>query len=116
MGLKQAIVVRSDLKMGRGKLAAQASHASLLACRMAEKHNREYVNEWEKEGQKKIVLKVASLGELLELYEKMKKEIPCALVQDAGHTQLEPGTITCFAAGPAPEEKVDKFVRHLKLL
>jgi PTH2 family peptidyl-tRNA hydrolase len=116
MGFKQAIIVRTDLKMGKGKLASQAAHASVSAMRKAEKESRKAVEEWEREGQKKIVLKVGSEGELLRLFEVMKKEIPCALVKDAGKTQLEPGTATCFGAGPAEESLIDKYCKGLKLL
>ncbi|MCX8194752.1 MAG: peptidyl-tRNA hydrolase Pth2 [Candidatus Micrarchaeota archaeon] len=116
MALKQVIVIRSDLGMGKGKIAAQVSHASLSAFRQAELRDKFTARKWEAEGQKKIVLKVASEQELLALYEKVRRELPCALVRDAGSTQLEPGTITCFAAGPAEEEKIDKFTKELKLL
>ena len=116
MPLKQAIVIRSDLQMGRGKAAAQASHASLSAYKKCERENPDDAHSWEEEGQKKIVLKVGSEEELLSLYERMKKEIPCALIRDAGHTQLEPGTITCFGAGPAEESLINKYTKELKLL
>lgn len=116
MGLKQAIVVRADLGMGKGKIAAQSSHASLSAYNICRSRDPKAAQAWEEEGQKKVVLKVAGEQELLELYEKMKREIPCALIRDAGHTQLEPGTATCFGAGPADEAKINKYAGHLKLL
>jgi PTH2 family peptidyl-tRNA hydrolase len=116
MSYKQAIIVRADLGMGKGKLAAQSSHASLSAYKLAMARDRDAAHRWEEEGQKKVVLKVASEEELLSLYEKMKREMPCALIRDAGHTQLEPGTLTCFGAGPAEEQLLDKYVGHLKLL
>jgi PTH2 family peptidyl-tRNA hydrolase len=116
VSLKQAIVIRSDLGMGKGKLAAQTSHASLSAYKKCERENPDDANAWEGEGQKKIVLKVGSEEELLSLFEKMKREIPCALIRDAGHTQVEPGSITCFGAGPADESKINKYCKDLKLL
>ncbi len=116
MSLKQAIVVRSDLDLGKGKIAAQVAHASLSAYRKAELADKWVARRWEAEGQKKVVLKVGSEQELLALYEKMKREIPCALIRDAGHTQVEPGTVTCFGAGPAEEAKIDKYAKELKLL
>ena len=116
MPLKQAIIIRSDLQMGKGKAAAQASHASLSAYKKCEREDREAAQRWEEEGQKKIVLKVSSEEELLSLYEKMKREVPCALIRDAGHTQVEPGTITCFGAGPAEESLINKYCKDLKLL
>jgi PTH2 family peptidyl-tRNA hydrolase len=114
--LKQAIIVRGDLGISKGKVAAQAAHASLSAFRKAEISDKFAAREWEAEGQKKVVLKVSSEAELLELYEKMKREIPCALIRDAGHTQVDPGTVTCFGAGPADEAKIDKYTKDLKLL
>lgn len=116
MGLKQAIVIRSDLGMGKGKLAAQTSHASLSAYKKCEREAPEDALAWEEEGQKKIVLKVGSEEELLALYEKMKREVPCALIRDAGHTQVEPGSVTCFGAGPADESLINKYCKDLKLL
>ena len=116
MEIKQVIVVRGDLEMGRGKTAAQVSHASLSAYRKAELADKWLARRWEAEGQKKVVLKVSSEGELLSLFEKMKREIPCALIHDAGKTQLEPGTATCFGAGPADESLINKYTKELKLL
>ena len=114
---KQTIVVRADLKMGKGKLAAQSSHASLSAYKKVQKSNPEIARSWEDEGQMKIVLKVASEDELLEFYNKGKVAgIPCELIRDAGHTQVEPGTITCFAAGPWKESELDAVFGKLKLL
>lgn len=116
MGLKQAIIIRGDLGMSRGKAAGQTAHASVSAYSLTLARKEEDAREWEKEGQKKIVLKVGSEEELLSLYERMKREMPCALIRDAGHTQLEPGTLTCFGAGPAEESAINKHTKDLKLL
>ncbi len=111
--LKQAIILRKDLKMGKGKAIAQALHAALGALKMVPKKVAE---EWERAGAKKIVLKVSSEEELLKLYEKAKEEkLPCYLVRDAGLTQLPPGTPTAIAIGPAEEKKVDRVTKGLKL-
>lgn len=116
MNFKQALVVRTDIGMGKGKTAAQASHASLLAVEKTMQKHPEWVNEWKKTGQTKIVLKVNSEKELLDLFESTKKMLPSALVKDAGHTQVHSGTITCLGIGPAPENKLDQFTGKLKLL
>ncbi|MCX6770457.1 MAG: peptidyl-tRNA hydrolase Pth2 [Candidatus Micrarchaeota archaeon] len=116
MGLKQAIIIRSDLGMSKGKMAGQCAHASVSAYVLARARDADAAREWEEEGQKKIVLKVGSEEELLSLYERMKREMPCALIRDAGKTQLEPGTITCFGAGPAGEALINKYTKELKLL
>jgi len=115
--LKQAIVARSDIKMGKGKLAAQASHASLAAAEDAMKRREEWFQEWKSSGQRKVVLKVQSEEELQELYKRARSaKLPAALIQDKGLTQLEPGTVTCLGIGPGPDEDVDALTGKLKLL
>ncbi|MEM1619063.1 MAG: peptidyl-tRNA hydrolase Pth2 [Desulfurococcaceae archaeon] len=115
--MKQVIVVRTDLKMSKGKLAVQVAHASLMAAFEAYHNFREWFIEWWREGQKKVVLKVDSEKELLELYNKvLDKRLPVALVADAGLTELPPGTTTALAIGPAPDHRVDEITGHLKLL
>ncbi|MEM0074625.1 MAG: peptidyl-tRNA hydrolase Pth2 [Candidatus Micrarchaeaceae archaeon] len=117
MELKQAIVIRSDLKMGKGKLVAQASHASLMGYFETAKRYKKIAREWLDTGEKKIVLKVHSKEELLSLYEQCTHaNIPCALVIDAGLTQLEPGTATTLSIGPWQSDEIDKITRTLKLL
>ena len=112
--MKQLIVVRTDLKMGKGKLAAQVAHASLLAFLKAGYFKR---RKWLKEGMKKIVVKVKSKEELIEIYRKAKNmHIPCEIVRDAGLTQIKPGTITALGIGPEEDKKIDKITRNLKLL
>ena len=64
---KQAIVIRNDLKMGKGKLAAQASHASVSAFIKTQAKDKSLASAWLSEGQKKITLKVNSEEELLSL-------------------------------------------------
>lgn len=114
MEFKQAIVLRADLQMGKGKLVAQGAHASICAYLNANKEERA---EWAESGMKKIALKVNSEPELLEYFQKCKGAgIPVALIHDAGHTQVEPGTITGFGAGPAPENEIDAILGKLKLL
>lgn len=114
---KQTIVVRADLKMGKGKLAAQSSHASLAAYKLVSRIRPPVAKAWEQEGQKKVVLKAGSEAELLEYYNRGKAAgIPCELIRDAGHTQLESGTLTCFAAGPWDERELDAVFGKLKLL
>jgi len=114
---KQTIVIRADLKMGKGKIGGQCSHASVSAYERIRKSDPDIARAWTEEGQKKIVLKVQSESELLEYFKKGQMAgIPCELIRDAGHTQLEPGTITCFGAGPWDEEELDKVFGMLKLL
>lgn len=100
--------------MGKGKIAAQAAHASLGAYKICDEKTKE---AWEKEGSKKVVLRANTLDDLKEIFEKAKKEkLPCFLVKNSGLTQLKKGTITALAIGPAKEEKIDKITKKLKLL
>lgn len=111
--MKQAIVVRADLGMGAGKLAAQSAHASLMAYEDTSEVDR---NAWKSGGQKKIVLKVNGESDLFELADDARRNgLPYAVVRDAGHTQLDPGTVTALAVGPAEESQVDTVTGDLSL-
>ena len=114
MPYKQVILVREDLKLPKGKLAAQSSHASVDAVM---KSDKKMVDLWKKEGGKKIVLKVKDDKELFR-YKQMAEDsgLKTALITDAGHTVLEPGTITCLGIGPDEEEKVDRITGKLKMM
>jgi PTH2 family peptidyl-tRNA hydrolase len=115
--MKQAIVVRSDLRMGKGKLAAQVAHASLSAVEEAMDRRPDWFSEWKREGQAKIVLKVQNEEALHELYKRARAaKLPAALIEDKGLTQLEPGTVTCLGIGPGPEDQLDRITGKLKLL
>ncbi|KVI07515.1 Peptidyl-tRNA hydrolase II domain-containing protein [Cynara cardunculus var. scolymus] len=93
---KMVLVVRNDLKMGKGKIAAQ--------CR------------WEMCGQVKVVVKIESEDDMLVLQERAKSmAIPTHIVIDAGRTQIAPNSRTVMAVlGPA--EMVDDVTGGLKLL
>jgi peptidyl-tRNA hydrolase, PTH2 family len=114
--VKQVIVVRKDLKMGAGKLSAQVAHASVLSYLESVKKDDKVAKAWLNSGQKKIVLAVDDEESLRKLYKAFQyAEVPCALVNDAGLTQLPPGTTTTLGIGPDLAEKIDKFTKPLKL-
>ncbi|HDD26177.1 MAG TPA: peptidyl-tRNA hydrolase [Acidilobales archaeon] len=103
--------------MSKGKLATQVAHAAVEAFIKASKRRGEWVDEWLRQGQKKVVLKVSSLGELMEVYEKAKLlDLPTCIIADAGRTELPPGTITAVGIGPAPSHIIDKVTGRLKTL
>jgi|TARA_B100002003_G_scaffold245604_1_gene273658 PTH2 family peptidyl-tRNA hydrolase len=111
---KQVILVREDLKLPKGKLAAQVSHASVDT---ALKSEPEKVKAWKKDGGKKIVLKVDDEKELFKYKTLADDEgLETALIKDAGHTVVEPGTITCLGIGPDEEEKIDRITGKLKMV
>jgi len=111
---KQVIVVRDDLRLSRGKLAVQVAHASIMGYEISEKNLRE---KWRREGQKKVVLKVSDVKELMMIYEKARKAgLATAYVRDAGLTEIPPGTITAVVIGPEKSEKIDRITGNLPLL
>ena len=111
--MKQAIVAREDIGMGTGKLAAQVAHASLQAYEDADQQQQ---RQWKQGGPKKVVLKGEGEQQLFELAEQAKRSgLPNAIVRDAGHTQLDPGTVTALAVGPAAEADVDSVTGSLSL-
>lgn len=114
MEFKQVIVVRDDLNLSRGKIAVQVAHASILGFLKSDKEKRDL---WLREGQKKVVLKVKSLEELFQLKDRAEKEkIVTAIVEDAGLTEIPPGTITALCIGPDESKKIDKITGNLPLL
>jgi len=113
---KQVIIFRKDIlkKMGKGKLACHACHASVESFKRADE---EVIRRWEKEGSEKVVLKVKDLKRLKEIHKKVKdKKLPCSLIRDAGLTQLKKGTVTCLGIGPVEEKKINGITGKLKLL
>ncbi|MEM3395741.1 MAG: peptidyl-tRNA hydrolase Pth2 [Thermoplasmata archaeon] len=114
---KQVMVVRKDLRLSKGKLAVQVAHAAITAAEHCKKHRKEWFESWFAEGQKKVVVEVENLDALLFHYEMAKREgLPVSLIEDAGLTEIPPGTITCIGIGPAPAELVDKITGKLKLV
>lgn len=112
--MKLAVLVRTDLEMGKGKIASQVGHASVEAFIDSKQTTR---NSWVKQGMKKIVLKVKGFDELKKYKQKADKEkLLTSMIKDAGKTQLKNPEITCLAIGPDKEEKIDKVTKDLKLL
>ena len=113
---KQVIVLRTDLEMSKGKIAAQAGHAAVSAAEKARKKRPDWWSGWLEEGQCKIAVRVDSEEELLELERKAEELwLPSALITDRGLTELPPGTKTCLGIGPAPSDQVDKVTGNISL-
>lgn len=117
MASKLVVCVRTDLSMGKGKLAAQVGHASVDAALAARRSDRSSFDAWKDAGQPKVVVGVDGIEEL-EAIERQARDanLPTTTITDAGRTQLEPGTTTCLAVGPARAGRLDPVTGHLSLL
>ena len=115
MPMKLVLVVRTDLGMGRGKIAAQVAHAAVAATLAG--LGGEDVPAWLRDGQPKVVLRVPGPEQLNEIVAQARVAgLPVEIIRDAGRTQLEPGTTTCCAVGPAQAGRVDAVTGALSLL
>ncbi len=114
---KQVIVVRRDLGMGTGKIAAQVAHAAVMGAEKAKEKRPEWFEAWHDGGQAKVVVKVKGMDELIHVRKRAEGlRLPVVQVQDRGLTQIPPDTTTCIGIGPGPADLIDKVTRDLKLL
>ena len=114
---KMCIVLRTDLGMSTGKLIAQACHAAVGASEMAKKENHRAWVRWRDEGGKKVALEAESLEELEELVKRADElDIVNVVIQDAGLTEVPPGTVTAMGLGPDLSERIDKVTGNLPLI
>ncbi|KAI5478516.1 mitochondrial peptidyl-trna hydrolase [Pseudohyphozyma bogoriensis] len=114
---KLVLVVRTDLQMTKGKIAAQCGHATLACYKTLLRSNAPLIKHWERTGQAKIAVKCDSEDELLLLQATAKSLGICArAIQDAGRTQVAAGSTTVLGIGPAPVRVVNQVTSHLKLL
>lgn len=135
---KMMIVMRRDLKMRKGKIAAQAGHASVEAILMAlsregrleDLEMTEYgmslrktdkvetpLSEWFEYGCAKICVYVDSEEELMSIAEKAEnKGVLCAVITDAGMTEFHGNpTKTCLALEPIATDVADSITGGLPL-
>ncbi len=109
--------MRVDVKMGRGKIAAQVAHGVIDCYKEAMKMRKEVVELWEQEGMAKIVVQINSEQELIKVVDNAKSNgVPGSIIADAGRTEVSPGTITVGAIGPGLKSEISKYTGHLKLL
>lgn len=128
--LKMVLLVRQDIKGAtKGKMMAQCAHASLLAyTSIAERSKRRpgdkalqqqraWLKRWLDIGCAKIALQCPTLDEAKRLRSEARAiNVPAVAVHDAGRTQVDSGTLTVIALGPAPAALVDQVSGHLRLV
>jgi len=117
MEYKLVVAVRKDLGLSTGKLAVQVAHAAVGCANAARARQEKWYRAWIAEGQRKVVVQVADEAELHAVAGKAKGlGLPCDVIQDAGLTEVAPGTVTCVGVGPAPDHLVDQVTGSLKLV
>ena len=108
------IIVRTDLKMGKGKIGAMCGHAAIGAFQQT---TSTVQTLWALNGSTKIVLAIDSLDELLQLEVRARAlNLISYKVVDAGLTQVKIGSTTALAIGPNASSSIDEITMHLKLL
>lgn len=129
---KQVIVVRKDLNMRKGKIAAQVAHASMkvilnlmqeqaqgkLVTKTLSYPEGSAIDRWLSGTFTKVCVSVNSEEELLDLYTKAKDHgILASLIQDSGKTEFHGNpTYTTVAIGPDYCEVIDRLTGELPLL
>ncbi|UKZ78374.1 hypothetical protein TrVFT333_006111 [Trichoderma virens FT-333] len=103
---KLVLVVRTDLGMTKGPRPRRPGLPE-----------RKVLARWERFGQAKIAVQIKSQADMLELRGKARAMgLTAEVIQDAGRTQIEAGSMTVLGVGPGPKSLVDKVTGHLKLL
>ena len=91
-------IINDDLKMSKGKIAAQVSHVAMM---LAERHH---------EVGKAVVLKAPEHV----LKDNMNKP-GVVFIQDAGFTEVPPGSLTCIGFCKESHEIIPN-IKELKLV
>ena len=110
---KVVVLVRTDLEMSAEKVAAQVGHAAIAAYRQGKPTE---VQTWQSTGEALIVLK-ANSQQMMAVLGKRAQEagLDVNSIQDAGRTEMEPGSMTVMAIGPAEVSRIDAVTDRLEL-
>jgi peptidyl-tRNA hydrolase, PTH2 family len=114
---KMVLVVRGELRLTPGKTAVQVAHAAVMLVEVARRRQGEVLAAWTAEGGKKIAVVVPTLDDMEHLLRLARaKGLPTAVVEDAGLTEVPPGTKTVLGIGPGKVEEIDAVTGGLPLL
>ncbi len=114
---KMVLVIRGELRLTAGKAAVQAAHAAVALARTAESRAPSVFRPWWEGGQRKIALVAPTLKDLEELERRARQRgLLTILIEDAGFTEVAPGTKTCLGVGPARSADLDPLTGDLPLL
>ena len=110
------VLVNSDIKMSKGKTAAQVAHVCVKAAQMCNSFpaffGKAYL-KWYQGSYTKIILKAS--GEEIKQIHKRYHEISCITI-DEGRTQIRKGTLTALAFIPLCKSEAPTEIKELKLL
>lgn len=116
-GHKMVFVVRGELRLTAGKAAVQVAHAAVMLAEVAARRAPAVYEVWRAEGQRKIAVTAETLAEMEALMRAARgRGLPTVMVEDAGLTEVAPGTKTVLGIGPGPNELVDAVTGDLPLL
>lgn len=114
---KMVLVLRGEIRLTPGKAAVQVAHAAVMLSDLAARKSPREWAAWRAEGQKKIALVVPTLTDLEELDRAARaRKLPTVFVEDAGLTEVPPGTRTVLGIGPARADLIDPITGKLPLL
>lgn len=115
---KLVLLVRSDLKMSKGKIVAQCGHAVCSAVCYGNNICESYkMTNWRETGETIIALRVPNLITMSMIMDiANRKGVAHGVITDAGLTEVSPDTITVGYLGPDTIEKIDKLSGQLRLL
>tara|TARA_B100001996_G_scaffold226181_1_gene174215 strand:- start:3871 stop:4242 length:372 start_codon:yes stop_codon:yes gene_type:complete len=115
--LTMILVTRKDLKLSRGKLAAQCGHAAVECALKAKRENPKLLDKWRENGARKIVVEAPNLDTLKRLFGAAQAQgIVSYMVSDAGHTEIPVGTVTVVGLGPGPRDVIDSLTGQFGLV
>jgi PTH2 family peptidyl-tRNA hydrolase len=115
--ITMVLVTRADLKLSRGKLAAQCGHAVAECVLRARKVSPRTLDRYRRDGGRKIVCKAPDEDSLRRILGRAKSAgLVTYLVSDAGHTEIPAGTVTVVGIGPGPRSSIDAITGDLSLV
>ena len=122
------LIVRESLKMSPGKIAAQVGHgvgiiynhyshlkdvrSGAIGERWLHLQSKiGHFDSWQNQSFRKIVLRASD-----KEWEKLKRQLECFLVADAGLTEVEAGSETVIALWPMLKSSAPPLVKRLQTL
>lgn len=109
------IIVNTDLKMNKGKIAAQSCHSvcKIMKMNYGPETPNKWFTQWFTGSYTKIVLKsnTYTMMNIIKNYPDI-----CSWTFDEGRTQIKKGSLTTIAFIPMPRDSAPKELSDMKLL